>query len=223
MILIPARNEGPRVGRVVESVIRAVPGVPIVVIANGCTDNTAEVARSAGATVIHSSPGYGAALLEGYRYALQDQTVQRLVQLDADGQHRADDIPRLWAALDHDDLVIGSRFVDGGEAQGWPRRRRWAVAAIGVATSVLAGTRLKDVSSGFQAFRRPVIEALCEDFPCELTDANVLVRLHRLGFSISEIGVQMNGRLGGESMHGGLKSALYAGKTMLAVLSEIRG
>ena len=223
MILIPARNEAPRVGRVIEHVIHTMPGVPVVVIANGCTDNTAQVASTAGAKVIHSSPGYGAALLAGYRHALQEQSVQRIVQLDADGQHRADDIPRLWSALDQSDLVIGSRFVDGGEAQGWPRRRRWTVAALGMATSMLAGTRLKDVSSGFQAFRRPVIEALCEDFPCELTDANVLVRLHRLGFSISEIGVHMNSRLGGERMHGGVKSALYVGKTMLAVLSEIRG
>ena len=94
---------------------------------------------------------------------------------------------------------------------------------MGVASSAMAGVRLRDVSSGFQAFRRPVVESLCSDFPCDLTDANVLVRLHLQGFSIKEIGVKMRARNGGESMHGGVKSAWYAGKTMLAVLSEIRG
>jgi len=223
MILIPARNEAPRIGSVIDHAIRVMPGIPVVVIANGCTDRTEPNARKAGATVIQSAPGYGAALLEGYRYALGFEDVQRIVQLDADGQHPAADIPRLWSALDDTDVVIGSRFVDGGDAPGWPRRRRWTIAALGVATSALTGIRLRDVSSGFQAFRRPVIEALAQDFPCELTDANVLAKMHRLGFSIEEIGVQMKARQGGESMHGGVKSALYAGKTMLALLSEIRG
>jgi len=223
MILIPARNEAPRIGSVIDQALRMMPGIPVVVIANGCTDRTEENALKAGATVIQSVPGYGAALLEGYRYALGFENVQRIVQLDADGQHSAADIPRLWSALDDSDVVIGSRFVKGGDAPGWPRRRRWTIAALGVATSALTGIRLRDVSSGFQAFRRPVIEALAQDFPCELTDANVLAKLHRLGFSIEEIGVHMKARHGGESMHGGVKSALYAGKTMLALLSEIRG
>ena len=161
--------------------------------------------------------------MEGYRYALEHQDVQCIVQLDADGQHSAGDIPRLWSPLKDTDVVIGSRFAEGGDAPGWPRRRRWTIAALGVATSALTGIRLRDVSSGFQAFRRPVVEALVQDFPCDLTDANVLAKLHRKGFSIEEIGVRMQARQGGESMHGGVKSALYAGKTMLAVLSEIRG
>jgi len=223
MILIPARNEGPRIGEVLERIFASMPGVPVVVVVNGCTDDTEDVALQAGATVIHSEPGYGAALLAGYRYALGFDDVSWLVQLDADGQHPAGDIPRLRRALEQADVVIGSRLVGGGESPGWPRRRRWTIALLGLATSALTGVRLRDVSSGFQALRRPVVQALSEDFPCDLTDANVLARLHKMGFSIEEVGVCMAARQGGQSMHGGVKSALYVGKTMLAVLAEIRG
>ncbi len=223
MILIPARNEGPRIGAVLEHVAVALPGVPVVVIVNGCTDDTEAVATQAGATVIHSEPGYGAALRAGYRYALGFDDVDWTVQLDADGQHPAAEIPRLLQALERADVVIGSRFVKGGGSPGWPRRRRWTIALLGLATSALTGVRLRDVSSGFQALRRPVLEVLAADFPSELMDANVLARLHKKGFSIDEVGVCMSARQGGESMHGGVKSALYAGKMMLAVLAEIRG
>ena len=70
MILIPARNEAPRIGGVVREVRRMVPGVPVVVVVNGTTDDTAEVAEAAGAEVIHAEPGYGTALMAGYRHAL---------------------------------------------------------------------------------------------------------------------------------------------------------
>ena len=69
MILIPARNEGPRIGDVVRDVRRLVPGVPVIVVVNGTTDDTAEVAKAAGAEVIYAEPGYGLALMAGYRHA----------------------------------------------------------------------------------------------------------------------------------------------------------
>ena len=109
----------------------------VVVVVNGTTDDTAEVAAAAGATVLHADPGYGTALLAGYRHALSSPDTAWVIQMDADGQHPAAAIPRLRAALADHDVVIGSRFAPGGGAEAWPRRRRWTIAALGVATRVL--------------------------------------------------------------------------------------
>jgi len=126
------------------------------------------------------------------------------------------------AELRHHDVVIGSRFAPGGSAPGWPLVRRLTVAAMGATTRALTGCPVRDVVSGLQAFNRRTLEVLCREFSVDLTDANVLVRLHRAGLSIGEVGVVMPTRRGGESMHGGLASAIYAGRTMLAVLDERR-
>ena len=223
MILIPARNEAPRVGHVVRDVRNTCPGVPVVVVVNGCTDETAAVATNAGARVIESPPGYGNALLTGYRHASQFADLRWVVQMDADGQHPAASVPQLVGALERADAVVGSRLVRGGSAAGWPRRRRWTILAMGAATRWMSGLCIDDVTSGFQAFRPEVVSMLSQEFDPELTDANVLVRMERWGFSITEVGVPMQPRSGGESMHGGWRSAIYAGKTLMAVSQEIRG
>jgi len=222
MILIPARNEGPRIGDVVRDVRRLVPGVPVIVVVNGTTDDTAEVAKAAGAEVIYAEPGYGLALMAGYRHALSSAETDWVVQMDADGQHPASAIPSLCEGLRIHDVVVGSRFAPGGGAESWPKRRRWTIAALGAATRALTGCPVMDVSSGYQALSRRALECLLTTFSVELTDANVLARLHKAGMSIGEVGVQMSARAGGESMHGGVDSAIYAGKTLLAVIAEAR-
>ncbi len=223
MILIPACNEGPRIAAVVRDCALVCPGVPIVVVVNGCEDDTAEQAKGAGASIIHSKTGYGHALLEGYRFAAQQDDLPWLLQLDGDGQHPAQYIPMLLDALDGADLSIGSRLVEGGSAPSWPRRRRWTIAAVGMLTRWISGMSVCDVSSGFQAMRPEVVHALAADFSPHLTDANVLVRLFRKGFDIVEVPVRMPERQGGNSMHGGWKSVVYVGKTLLAVRDEMRG
>ena len=222
MIIIPARNEGPRIGAVIECARQTCPNVPIVVVVNGCTDDTASIAEHMGATVLESAPGYGHALLTAYRHAASTEGLPWLVQLDADGQHPADAIPLLLRTLDQADVVIGSRFAEGGTAEGWRRRRRWAILAMGLATRWMSGLNVMDVTSGFQAFRPEVVDVLAQQFDPKLTDANVLVRLSRCGFVVRECGVNMGSRKGGVSMHGGLQSAIYAGKTLMAVSQEIR-
>jgi len=222
VILIPARNEAPRVGAIVRSVIAQCPDDEVVVVVNGCTDETEAQAKAAGATVIESEPGYGHALLAGYRYAAQKNDGSCLIQMDADGQHPIEAIPLLRAGLENADLVIASRLSPGGASPGWPLSRRWAIAMMGLYTSVFMGRRIHDVSSGFQAMKPEVVRSLILDFPVTLTDANVLVRLHRQGFKIEEVAVCMSPRMGGTSMHGGLGSVVYAGQTMMAVAKEYR-
>ena len=223
MILIPACNEGPRIGKVIAECRLVCPDVSVVVVVNGCSDDTEAQARAAGAEVIHSNRGYGEALLAGYRHASQRAHLPWLLQMDADGQHPAQSIPVLLDALDSADLSIGSRLTPGGAAPGWPQARRWTTSIMASVTTFLSGLSVRDVSSGFQAMRPEVVHQLAADFPTDLTDANVLVRLYKKGFQIVEVPVRMHPREGGDSMHGGWKSLIYAGRTLIAVRSEMRG
>ena len=216
MILIPARNEGPRIGAVVRAARKAMPSTPVLVVVNGCTDDTAAEARQAGAKVVESEPGYARALKVGYQQAVyrwgKDLEDRWLVQLDADGQHPPEAIPELLAGLATADMVIGSRFV--GVPNRWlSMDRRLGIATLGLWTSVLLGQRLRDVTSGFQALSGPLVASLAQDFPDEVADANVLVQVARQGFRLREVPVKMSPRTGGESMHGRLGGAVHIVRT----------
>ncbi|MFN7144083.1 MAG: glycosyltransferase family 2 protein, partial [Myxococcota bacterium] len=137
MIVVPARNEAPRVGRVVTEVRAVLPGVPVLVVENGSSDATADVARAAGAEVIHSGPGYARALRAGFDHALRAGATW-VVQMDADEQHPAVALPGLLRALDGADVVVGSRFV-GEPGYRVPTHRRVAIDALAAWASVCAG------------------------------------------------------------------------------------
>jgi len=225
MILIPARNEGPRIGRVICGVQAVCPGVPVLVVANGCTDDTVAVARTHGAQVVLSPPGYATALATGYRAvvamwnAAEASGPRWLVQLDADGQHPPESIPDVLAGLEHAELVLGSRLVSG-QAPDWMGARRWAVEGLGLWTSVLVGYRLRDVTSGFMGLSESVVRYLAENFPNQVADANVLVEVDQAGFGMVEVPVVMSDRDGGDSMHGGWRSIVYTAKMAALCLRE---
>jgi len=121
LIVIPAYNEEKTIAAIVERVYRACPDLDLIVVNDGSTDRTREQAASAGALVI-SHPinlGYGAALQTGIHYALQ-KNHGFCVFVDADGQHDPADVHRLVERMQSAgaDLVIGSRFIAGGEQAG---------------------------------------------------------------------------------------------------------
>jgi glycosyltransferase involved in cell wall biosynthesis len=218
MIVLPARNEAPRVGAVLAEVRAVWPDVPVVVVENDSTDDTAAVARAAGATVLVSGPGYARALRTGFVHALR-AGAPWIIQMDADGQHPAGALPRLRAALARADVVVGSRFL-GDAGYAVPTVRRTAIAALGAWASLWSGQRLRDVTSGFRAWRPDAIAALVADYPEEVADANVLVRAVRRGLVVEEIPVPMRPRQGGRSMHGGPDSVVFAGRMALLTVRE---
>lgn len=219
MIVIPARNEGPRVGGVVRDVRAVLPHVPVVVVENGSTDDTAAAALAAGAEVAHSAVGYARALRAGFIHALRARATW-VVQLDADGQHPAEGLPPLLAALADADVVIGSRFV-GDAGYDVPRSRRLAIRVLGAWASVCAGQRLHDVTSGMRAWRADAVARMVADYPEEVADANVLVRAVRMGLRVREVSVPMRARAGGVSMHGGPGSAWFVAR--MAALTAREG
>ena len=211
--LIPARNEGPRVGAIVRGALNHVDSVLVVV--NGCEDDTAEQARAAGAEIIESAPGYGHALLAGYRH-LRGRSV---IQLDADGQHPPEEIPRLVSVLAEADLVVGSRFM-GAPCYRVPLTRRAAIYGLSVLTSMMIRQRVRDVTSGFHALSPRAVAVFADHFPAEMADANVLVLADRLGLALQEVPVVMRQRSGGFGMHDARPDPRYVLRMARQVVRE---
>ena len=203
-VLIPAFNEAEQLPRTLAGIARALPDAPIVVVENGCTDSTPELARSLGADVV-SQPGrgYTATIVAGYRHCLA-QGVSRVIQMDADGQHPPDAAPQLLAALDHADLVTGSRHGTGSPGT---LPRRLGNALLAGAVRATTGEPLQDVMSGFWALERRSLELFARSFPLPggAADANVRVFALRHGLTVREIPVFMPVRIHGDSMHSGVQ------------------
>jgi len=153
--LIPAFEEGPRVGPVVEAARRH---LSVVVVDDGSSDDTAVQAEAAGAMVIRRRPngGKGAALRAGFRHALDDG-MEAVVTLDADGQHDPDEIPCFLDAYerDHPGLIVGRRDFDA-----MPPVRRVSNTIGGWALSTAVGRSIPDNQSGYRLIGRPLMRAL---------------------------------------------------------------
>lgn len=220
MILIPAYNEAARIGGVVQSVRSIYPGYDVVVVNDGSRDDTAQKAREAGATVISHlfNMGYGVAIQTGYKYAvLHDYDF--LVQIDGDGQHDpAGIVELLTPVLDGEtDFALGSRFLNH-ESYEPTLARRIGMLFFRHLLSWIIRKNITDSTSGFQAFNRRVISFFTsEAFPCDYPDADMLLSLHRAGYSIREVPVRMYASTTGKSMHGGWRPFYYMFKMLLSI------
>jgi glycosyltransferase involved in cell wall biosynthesis len=221
LIVIPAYNEGARIGEVVRRVRETVPEYDVLVVNDGSLDETAPAAATAGAEVV-SHPfnlGYGVTIQTGYKYAVA-QGYEYLVQMDGDGQHDPAFIPDLLAPVvaGETDFALGSRFLGVGtyEPSG---ARRVGMAFFRRLVSWLIGRRITDSTSGYQAFNRRVTRFFTtEVFPCDYPDADMLITLHRAGFRIREVPVRMHSNAAGKSMHSGWKPMYYIFKMLLSIL-----
>lgn len=220
LVLIPAFNEEDRIGPVISGIKKIVPSAEIIVVDDGSRDDTALVSREAGAMVI-SHPfnlGVGSALQTGYKYAEQ-KGFSTLVQLDGDGQHDPAQIPLLLSTLEATkaDLVIGSRFLtDNFRTMSIPRQI--GVRLFAWLLSVLIRERMTDPTSGFRAMTKRVLKFCTRDvYAFDYPDANFLLTLHRSGFKLTEVPIEVKPRIGGISQHGGLKPMFYFAKMFLSI------
>jgi glycosyltransferase involved in cell wall biosynthesis len=185
--VIPAYQAAPSVGAVVEGTLRLLPDV--LVIDDGSTDATAEAARQAGARVVSlaRNQGKGAALATAFR-DLFGQGFTTVVTLDADGQHLAEEIPKLLAAPAEADLVLGVRDHLFAEMS---RLRRVSNRLSSAAISFAAGERVRDVQTGFRRYSCRLIAAV--GFPEARFEAEsaVIVRAARRGFRIAVVPVRL--------------------------------
>lgn len=221
LVIIPAFNEEGRVGAVVADVREHLPGADVLVVDDGSADGTGREALEVGAALL-SLPinlGYGAALQAGYRFAVRNHYT-KLAQIDADGQHQACFLPEMLEALDQtdSDVVIGSRFFDRDGHYRPSVARKLGIALFGRLASALTHQSVTDPTSGFQVMRVGVAQFFCSDvYPSDYPDADILILLHRSGFQVHEVPVQMRPSEG-DSMHSGHRSLYYVYKMMLSIL-----
>ena len=222
IIIIPAYNEELNIKSVIEEINRNLSDFDIVVIDDGSTDATAEIAMGCGATVIGLpyNLGIGAAMQTGYKYAHRNG-YEIAIQFDGDGQHRADQIETLLKPLleGKADLVVGSRFLSPGKYPA-PWTRLAGIKVLSVVVSLISGNRITDPTSGFRAANRRTIDFFSKYYPDDYPEPETLVLLKKAGFRIAEVSVLMRERQRGSSSITPLRALYYMVKVLLAVMID---
>jgi dolichol-phosphate mannosyltransferase len=205
-VCLPTYNERENVERMVRA-LHAL-GVHVLVIDDGSPDGTGEIADALaseleGVFVLHRprKEGLGPAYLAGFRRALADGA-ELILEMDCDFSHDPADVPRLLAAAQEADLVLGSRYVTGGGTENWGAMRRFISRGGSLYAQVLLGLPIRDLTGGFKCYRREVLETLPLDeihskgyaFQIETT-----YRTIRKGFRVREIPITFVDRVEGGS------------------------
>jgi len=223
LVIIPAFNEKETIASVIEDVRTHAPEAEILVVNDGSHDSTASIAERMGAvTLTHPyNLGIGATMQTGYKYA-RLKGFDVAVQVDADGQHRADQIGDLVKPIleGRAQITIGSRFLDGGGYK--PSFARSAgMAVFSKVVSMILREKITDTTSGFRASGPEVINYFCGHYPDDYPEVEALVLLHRNGFRIMEVPVRMSERAGGRSSITPTKSVYYMIKVLLAIFVDL--
>jgi glycosyltransferase involved in cell wall biosynthesis len=166
LVVIPTYNERDNLRPIVARVRSAAPMVEILVADDASPDGTGHIADELAAMdpavhVLHrpGKEGLGSAYLAGFTWAAErDYSV--VVEMDADGSHQPEQLPRLLQALSHADLVLGSRWVPGGEVLNWPASRKALSVSGNTYARLLLGLPLRDATGGFRAYRLSALEKL---------------------------------------------------------------
>lgn len=220
LIVMPAFNEEASVGAVIQEVLEKLPGASILVVDDGSTDGTTMEARKAGAVVatLPFNLGVGGAMRTGFKYALAYGYLN-VVQIDADGQHDPANVPRLLAALESADVVIGARFAGEGDysVRG---PRQWAMKFLAAILSRTARTKLTDTTSGFRASGPRCVRLFAAHYPAEYLGDTIeaLVIAARAHCVIRQVPVSMRVRSGGVPSHNPLRATAYLGRVSMALI-----
>ena len=166
LVIIPTFNERENLPRILDRLRAAVPTAHVLVVDDGSPDGTGDIADERASAdgmiaVLHRTEknGLGPAYFAGFGWGL-DHGFDVLIEMDADGSHAPEQLPRLLAALDHADLVIGSRYVPGGSVVNWPKRREVLSKGGNLYSRLALGVSVKDITAGYRAYRSEVIRAI---------------------------------------------------------------
>lgn len=225
LLIIPAYNEA----EVIIELIRRVHNfksrqhnIDYVVINDGSTDDEEKILLENNINHIEliQNLGIGGAVQLGYQYALENG-YDFAVQFDGDGQHDIDFLPKLLKPLlnDEADLVVGSRFIEEGSSNFQSSFvRRLGIRLISAIVKIVSSMKIKDVTSGFRACNKKVIEQFAEQYPNKYPEPESYVHLSKRNFRVKEVGVQMFERQSGRSSIKPLDAILYMIDVLLSVI-----
>ena len=224
VVFIPAWNEEANLPAVLDDLKSELPDVDVLVVDDGSTDRTAEVAREHGAEVLSlgTNRGLPVGIAAGYRWALE-RDYAFCGRVDADGQHPAPELSRLLELVrsDHCDVAVGSRFVSGDGYEPYrykpDRARRFGTAVLRRAMGRVLGRPFADATSGLYAVNAKALPLLAEPFTTEAPEVEALIRISDAGLRLEEVPVNMAERQGGESKLRGSKAV----KVVLTVIATI--
>ena len=207
-VIMPTYNERANIEAMVGRVRRAVPGADLLVVDDNSPDGTGEVADKLAAEdshvhVLHRErkAGLGAAYIAGFRWALE-QDYGVVVEMDADGSHLPEELPRLLDALAGADLVLGSRYVPGGTVVNWPKSREILSRGGNTYARLMLGIKLKDSTGGYRAYRASTLRQIALDEVesqgyCFQID--LVMRAIRAGLKVTEVPITFVERVHGTS------------------------
>lgn len=211
-LVLPTYNEAENLERVVAAIRGLGRDIELIVVDDGSPDGTGAIADAlaqgrSDTAVLHRSgtPRYGQALAAGMRSAMA-RGVEAVLTMDCDFSHDPAVIPLLLEALAQADLVIGSRYVEGGELHGWPRHRRLLSKSANAFVRMLFRLPARDCTSGFRAYRRAALEPIPWD-ELHSQGYSCLVELlywavHRSGARVRELPIRFCERRAGKSKMG---------------------
>jgi glycosyltransferase involved in cell wall biosynthesis len=219
--IVPALNEEATVPGVIDELRAFDPGLDVVVVDDGSSDRTAEIAAATGARVLRLpfNLGIGGAVQTGFRYAFE-QGYDLAVRVDGDGQHDPGQLARVLEPVLRGaaDIAVGSRFA-ADEKAGYrsSRSRRIGIRILAGVVSRIVGERVTDTTSGFQVLNRRGIALFAHDYPHDYPEVEATVMVFRHRLRLVEVPVAMRQRGGGASSITALRSIYYMVKVLLAI------
>ena len=222
LIIIPAYNEEKNIVKTVDK-IKNYKNVKLdyIVINDGSTDNTKAVMDENNIDYIDLpfNLGIGAAVQTGYKYAFY-KGYDIAIQFDGDGQHDINSVESLINPIIKEtfDMVVGSRYIDNTSQFKSTLSRRFGIKVISGLIYLLSRKRLKDVTSGYRAVNKKIIERFANNYPHDFPEPITNYRLLKMGFKVKEVGANMFEREGGTSSIHAFKSIYYMFNVCLSIV-----
>lgn len=166
LVIMPTYNEAQSITEIVRNLLNTVSEIDLLIVDDNSPDGTGKLADEIAAqnsrvSVLHRTEknGLGPAYLAGFAWAFE-RSYEFVIEMDADGSHRAEDLPKLLVRAPFNDLVIGSRWVRGGKVLNWPLSRQIISRTGNTYARVMLRTGVRDITAGFRVYRASFLKSL---------------------------------------------------------------